>query len=1239
MLRKLLALVLGIFIVGSIAAQDNSGTLKGTVKDKTTGEALPFATVTVLNGSTQVAAATTDFDGKYTIKPLAAGTYDVRCTFVGYNTKQVSGVVVSGGKIGFQNFGMESGVNLDEVIITKYRKPLIEKDGGSSGGSVSREDISKMSARSATAVASTVGGVSSAGTAEGSVSVRGARSSDTFYFIDGIKVRGSTNLPKSAIQEVSVITGGLPANFGDAAGGVINITTRGAQSQFFGGVDLLSSGFRSGDDIIGLDPYGQTQLEGFISGPLAFTKDADGEKDKPLLGFFVSGNFRKFEDPRPSATGHWYIKDDVLEELEANPSRVQVIDNNGDISYSMLHNANFLQADDFELLDAAKNSDQTGASLSAKLDFNFGSDVNLSIGGSGDYESTNEFLFRGYTGTNGFPGGRGRSNSLMNYNNNELNQDLTWRTFARFTQRFKSDDSEDSKSVVKNAFYTISGDYSNNTITIQDRNHEDDFFKYGHIGKFDIYSQDTYGVEFETGVPAWYQNGVQDTLVVFTPSANNPDIAGITAQYFAIDDIEAQRNLELVSGAGALRNGDVPGTIYSLWNTPGLPSNLYRKRDNSQVRITASGSADVGDHAVTLGLEYEQRVDRGYDLAPVGLWTRGRQLLLEQTEVAGFIQSEETVDGLFQFTWDLEQTADPTAFNINFRNALGLNDTEATNIDAVDPELLNVDMFSADDLLANGSNLVSYYGYDHTGQKLSSDPSFDDYFNDVDELGYNTRLIGAFRPIYNAFYLMDKFTFDDIIFNVGVRVDRYDANQMVLKDKFVVGDFYTVGNAPSASEIDAPANIGDDFVVYVDDYSASAGDIEVVGYRDGNDWYNADGVRIDSPNSISGSTLFGPYLTQRTVELDGTQLLDENAFEDYDPQINLMPRLAFSFPISDEAVFFAHFDVLTQRPSATQSRLDLIAYDFIETNGNNAVRNPNLKPVKTIDYELGFQQVLSKSSSLKISGFYRDMRDMINVQFLPEAWPNSYLSYQNIDFGTVKGMTFSYDLRRTGNVRMLANYTLQFASSTGSNANSGLTLARNGLPNLRNIAPVNFDRRHQLNLTMDYRYGSGADYNGPVWFGKKIFENTGANLIADIGSGTPYSAALMPDNLIRGGRGLRGQVNGSRQPGNAQLNLQIDRDIALKFGKGGEDGSKVKTTNMNVYLLINNLLNTDQIRNVYTYTGDPDNDGYLASGEGQLTVEGSFDPDAYVNFYNMRLLNAYNYGLARTIQLGVRLDF
>ncbi|MCB0782817.1 MAG: hypothetical protein KDC02_01050, partial [Flavobacteriales bacterium] len=69
---------------------------------------------------------------------------------------------------------------------------------------------------------------------------------------------------------------------------------------------------------------------------------------------------------------------------------------------------------------------------------------------------------------------------------------------------------------------------------------------------------------------------------------------------------------------------------------------------------------------------------------------------------------------------------------------------------------------------------------------------------------------------------------------------------------------------------------------------------------------------------------------------------------------------------------------------------------------------------------------------MKIAAFYRELRDQIQIRNVTEAWPVSYRTYDNFDFGTVKGLTLTYDLRRTGNVWLKASYTLQFADGTGS---------------------------------------------------------------------------------------------------------------------------------------------------------------------------------------------------------------
>ena len=69
------------------------------------------------------------------------------------------------------------------------------------------------------------------------------------------------------------------------------------------------------------------------------------------------------------------------------------------------------------------------------------------------------------------------------------------------------------------------------------------------------------------------------------------------------------------------------------------------------------------------------------------------------------------------------------------------------------------------------------------------------------------------------------------------------------------------------------------------------------------------------------------------------------------------------------------------------------------------------------------------------------------------------MMYQNIDFGTVKGFSASYDLRRTGRVQMTTNYTLQFGWNWFIIL-SGYSLVNTGQPNLRTTIPLSYDQRH-----------------------------------------------------------------------------------------------------------------------------------------------------------------------------------
>ncbi|MDX2359880.1 MAG: carboxypeptidase-like regulatory domain-containing protein [Crocinitomicaceae bacterium] len=1273
MLLKLKLLVVSLLLTLSYGfSQAGLGTIKGTVSDAETKTPIAFVKVILMRDGQKKGAANTDFDGNFQINSIEAGTYDLFYSneIEGYQPQELKGVKVNSEKITFLydlTLAVAADVQaLSEVVVVAYRVPLIDRNGGASGATVTREDIARLPVRSAAGVAGTVGGVNT-NEGSGAISVRGSRSEGTYFYIDGIKVRGSASLPKSAIEEVTVITGGLPANYGDATGGIISITTRGPSAKYFGSIEGVTSGFYfNGADpdgydgnVYGLDKYGYNLVEGMFSGPLWMQRDSTGAKTKPRLGFLLSANYTNRLDSRPFAGGSYRIKKDVRDELLAAPLRPS------GSGTGSIYNALYLRSDDFEQVDWRMNARTSAISAQGKIDVNTGPSVNLTFGGSLSYNWGSIYS---------------RTGSLFNFSNFGAYNNLDWRVFGRLIQRFNNN-REGSSSKIKSAFYSLMVDYTKTSTRRFDPKHEYNLFNYGHVGTFDIDREKTYALNLENG--NYEQSAIPaEARITFTPSSTNPQLAAQTEQFFGFYDYEDYwldeqnyGNLGQVQAGNGILNGGGPQSVYGVWSNIGSPYNYFQKTENDQFRATGSGAVNIGDHSISIGFEYEQRFDRGWTSGtttsgggngPMGLWTVARQYtnshISELNTDAGtsyqnlgltYVDYEPLNTGWASTHGGeyggQENNDEQTFFDYNLRNYLfeegelstGAGGSEYINIDQYDPNIYQMDWFSPDELLNSGNSYVSYWGYDHAGNKTKNDPTdINKYFNEFDENGNYKRYVGAYQPTYIAGYLMDKFAFRDIVFNVGVRVDVFDANQPVLKDKYLIYNARTVAEANEVYANDAskdwlntiPETMGEEYVVYVnDEFNPNS----ILGFRNGDTWYDANGIEVEDPKSIEAVSAGGvmPYLKN-----PGQNSPTADAFEDYKPQVSIMPRVSFSFPISDEASFFAHYDILTKRPTSGV-RFDPFQYQFINER-SAIVNNSNLRPEKTIDYELGFQQVLSKTSSLKISAFYREQRDNVQLINVTGAYPRQYRTFGNRDFGTVKGVTVSYDMRRTGNIRMTANYTLQFADGTGSDATSAAGLINAGLPNLRAIFPYSFDQRHAFAITFDYRYGEGADYNGPSIKGVNLFENMGLNIVSNIYSGSPYSAQqdisdegfISPSN----GSGLTGTTNGSRLPWSYRLDLQLDRTFNIMVGKKDD---KKKATFLNVYLRVTNLFNQFNVLSVYRATGNPDDDGYLEAAQYQTSIANQQDEQAFREFYALKVNNPNNISSPRTIRLGVKFDF
>lgn len=175
-------------------ARSQKGLLQGHVKSEQ-GEVIPFANVQLFKASeTQpIRGVTTDFDGKYSFANLDSGKYDMQVSYVGYTTHRITDILVKADRITTQEVELEKGINLEEVQVISYKKPLFEMDQTTVGQTVTREEFSNMAVRSSYDVAKTAGnGTFSRDDGTGYIHSRGGRASNSVTYVDGVKIIGAT---------------------------------------------------------------------------------------------------------------------------------------------------------------------------------------------------------------------------------------------------------------------------------------------------------------------------------------------------------------------------------------------------------------------------------------------------------------------------------------------------------------------------------------------------------------------------------------------------------------------------------------------------------------------------------------------------------------------------------------------------------------------------------------------------------------------------------------------------------------------------------------------------------------------------------------------------------------------------------------------------------------------------------------------------------------------------------------
>ncbi len=272
------------------------GKVAGSVRDGATGEALIGVNV-VIDGTLQ--GAPTNSDGNYVILNVRPATYTLVFSYIGFQTKKVTDIVVSTGQTTRIDIALEEQLIEGQEIIVRAERPLVQKDLTASKKTVIAEEIDALPVESLFGVLATQAGVSTG--ASGELHVRGGRSNEISYLVDGLAVSNpfntngiATRVAIDAIDEMTVISGAFNAEHGKAMSAIVNLVTKEGGNRYEGSVSAYGGDYLTANGDIFLLPeridLHTTTLEGSLSGPIPLGQG---------LRFLVSGR-------RDDNDGHLY---------------------------------------------------------------------------------------------------------------------------------------------------------------------------------------------------------------------------------------------------------------------------------------------------------------------------------------------------------------------------------------------------------------------------------------------------------------------------------------------------------------------------------------------------------------------------------------------------------------------------------------------------------------------------------------------------------------------------------------------------------------------------------------------------------------------------------------------------------------------------------------------------------------------------------------------------------------------
>src|SRR5690606_5835493 len=209
-------------------------------------------------------------DGNYVIIAVRPDTYTITASFIGYTTQKREDVRVSIDLTTSVDFELGEEVLEGEEIVVTAEYEVVRKDLTSSESRVTAETIENLPVQEVGDLLSAQAGVTMRG---GGLHIRGGRSSEVAYFIDGVRVSDaydgsiSVEVENDAIEELQVISGTFNAEYGQAMSGIINVVTKEGGRRLGGSFEAYTGSYLPDKGEVGEDfLVGRNREEYIIDG-------------------------------------------------------------------------------------------------------------------------------------------------------------------------------------------------------------------------------------------------------------------------------------------------------------------------------------------------------------------------------------------------------------------------------------------------------------------------------------------------------------------------------------------------------------------------------------------------------------------------------------------------------------------------------------------------------------------------------------------------------------------------------------------------------------------------------------------------------------------------------------------------------------------------------------------------------------------------------------------------------------